>query len=433
MQSSFEGMRAQLTQLRSGHSKRASSWDTTGGNDDCIRIDAGETRVLAEVKGSGVITHIYFTAINADPLDFRDALIRMYWDGEETPSVDVPFGDFFCVGNCSVRQFSSLLMAVNPGGGGNAFNSGFNCYFPMPFNNGARIELVNQSDRTFGGALGRLWYHIDYETIDQPLPWDIGRFHAQWRRQNPTPVNDAPLIDKRGAYPRENLTGDENYVLLEAKGRGHMAGIFLQVNNIQGGWYGEGDDMIFIDGDTWPPSLHGTGTEEIFGGGACPDHEYASHYSGFLQVENKDHETFRGLNAMYRWYMNDPIRFQRSIRFTIEHGHANDYKNDYASVAYWYQEEPHAPFPQMPAVEDRRPLFPDVFFEAHGEYVKLTQMHIGYQDAFVFQSEQPPEWLESVKQHMNSGYNELAKGDYERAYEVLHAGVKIAEQNGYSF
>ncbi len=430
---SFEGMRGQLTQLKAAHSRRASSWDTTGGNDDCIRIEPGETRVLADIAGSGVITHIYLTGIDVDPRALRDARLRMYWDGEDTPSVDVPFGDFFCVGNCSARRFSSVMMAVNAGGGGNAANSGFNCYFPMPFNNGARIELVNQSDRVFGGALGRLWYHIDYELLDEALPWDTGRFHAQWRRQNPTPVNDAPLIDQRGAYPRENLSGDENYVLLEAKGRGHVAGIFLQVNNIQGGWYGEGDDMIFIDEDTWPPSFHGTGTEEVFGGGACPDQEYASHYSGFLQVENRDGESFKGLNAMYRWYVHDPVRFQRSIRFTIEHGHANDYKNDYASVVYWYQEEPHAPFPAMPSVEARRPVLPEAFFKAHAEYVKLTQMHIVFQDAFVFESVQPPAWLEPVKERMRTGYHELCRGQYDRAYDALHAGVNIAVENGYTF
>jgi hypothetical protein len=176
----------------------------------------------------------------------------------------------------------------------------------------------------------------------------------------------APEISARNTpqLPDVNIGGQDNYVLLEAQGRGQLAGIHLQVDNIGGSWYGEGDDMIFIDGDTWPPSLHGTGTEEVFAGGACPSRPYQTPNAGFHMVDNKSFDRF---TAMYRWYIADPVRFQKDIRVTIEHGHANNYENDYTSVAYWYQAEPHAAFPLLPPVEARLPRFPEEFLEAMGK------------------------------------------------------------------
>ena len=142
-----------------------------------------------------------------------------------------------------------------------------------------------------------------------------------------------------------------------------MVGLHLQIDNA-GGWYGEGDDMIFVDGrpgEQWPPTYHGTGTEEIFGGGACPDKPYAGPYTGFHMVENCD---FAGKNAMYRWYLTDPIRFEHCLVWTVEHGHANSYENDYTSVAYWYQQEPHAKFPVLPDVTARLPQVSDLVWRA---------------------------------------------------------------------
>lgn len=126
----------------------------------------------------------------------------------------------------------------------------------------------------------------------------------------------------------------------------------LYVDNISGGWWGEGDDMVFIDGDTWPPSIHGTGTEEIFGGGACPAMEYNTDYCGFHLISNRDYSRH---NSMYRFFVTDPIRFKKSIRYTIEHGHGNNFENDYSSVAYWYQQEPHVKSNILP-VNERMPL-----------------------------------------------------------------------------
>jgi hypothetical protein len=419
-----------IAQIQPARSARVSSWDRTGGNNDCIRIEPGETRVLADLKGPGAITHIYFTIVEPNPLDYRDALLRMYWDDEETPSVEVPFGDFFCISNCTVRRFASLMMAVNRGGGAHTINNGLNCYFPMPFSRSARIELVNQTNRIFGGAFGRVWYHIDYERHDAPLAEDLGRFHAQWRRENLTTSYNAPQIG-RGVCPSINLSDGENYCILEAQGEGHVAGLFLQVDNVQGGWYGEGDDMIFIDGERWPPSLHGTGTEEVFGGGACPDREYAGPYTGFLLVENLGGETFKGKNAMYRWYVRDPIRFRKSVRMSIEHGHANDCENDYASVAYWYQKEPHAPFPALPDIPARRPIFPESYYAAVTRFSSLCDMFVDYQDRFLFENTRPPEWLSPLREKTNAACELLYTGEYDRAAELLEEICKTARKQGY--
>jgi len=392
-----------LARITDGRSKRASSWDRSGRNTDCILVGPGETAVLADVRGPGSIRHIYFTMIHPNMLDYRQALLRMFWDGEKQPSVEVPLGDFFCIGGCEVRRFSSYMMAVNRGWELRHANNGLNCYFPMPFAEGARIEIVNQSPRILGGIFGRLWYHIDYEEWHDAPEADLGRFHAQWRRENPT-----SRVESREKFAA-NLTGAENYVILDARGRGHVAGLFLQVDNLQGGWYGEGDDMIFIDGEPWPPSIHGTGTEEIFGGGAGPDREYASLYGGFVLVENREGKKYAGRNAMYRWYVHDPIRFQRSVKMTIEHGHANDFANDYASVAYWYQHEPHAPFPWLPDSEQRLPVLPEEFQPARERSRELGKLFTPQWQG-IFEEGDVPKNLHRVY------------GLYVKADEALHAG-----------
>lgn len=141
-------------------------------------------------------------------------------------------------------------------------------------------------------------------------------------------------------------------MILEAEGEGNFIGLFLNIDNLRSGWYGEGDDMIFIDGEKWPTSYHGTGTEEIFSGGPCPNIEYAGPYTGYHLITNSDHS---GKNSMYRFCVTDPMRFRKSIKVTLEHGHANNLSNDYLSVAFWYQKEPHKKFPHMLPVSERIP------------------------------------------------------------------------------
>jgi hypothetical protein len=266
--------------------------------------------------------------------------------------VEVPFGDFYALAHARVRELKSYFVTVNPGMGP---THGLNAYFPMPFSRSARITVENRADTNLGGLLSALWFHVNYEVYDEPPPDGTLRFHAQYRQERPTTaIGDQRNVTLHGGV---NLDGAENYVALDATGAGQMVGLVLQVNNIAGGWYGEGDDMVFIDGDVWPPSIHGTGSEEIFGGGACPNREYWGPYTGFHLVESP---TFEGLVGMYRWYVHDPLRFQSSLRWTIEHGHANNFANEYSSVAYWYQSEPHIAFPALPSRDELRPpLGPD--------------------------------------------------------------------------
>ena len=358
-----------LTRTPQAISRRSSSWDRTGANRDYIRVGPSETAVLLDQEGAGCITHLYAALIVPDLTDYRDAIIRCYWDGESEPSVEVPFGDLFGIAHCRIREYSSALHAINGGFGGSV---GTNLYLPMPFAEHALITIENRSDSALGGFNEALWFHIDYETYAD-LPSDVLRFHAQWRQERPTaPIGDEVNITLHDAL---NLDGVDNYVALDASGEGNFVGLFLEVDNIAGGWYGEGDDMVFIDDEPWPPSIHGTGTEEIFGGGACPSYEYNSPYTGFFQMENAD---FSGHVAMYRWYVADPIRFSRSLKWTVEHGHANNFANNYSSVAMWYQSEPHAPFPVLGGRDELRPsLGPD--YEEARDLIRqeVNRMHNG--------------------------------------------------------
>ena len=323
-------------------SKRWSSYDQTGGNVDFWTVSTGETRVLGEMKGAGCIRHIWMTTRENDN-NLRRLVLRIYWDGETTPSVVCPLGDFFGLGHARATFFESLPLQVS--------YLGMNCWFPMPYSSGAKITITNDSDiNSF------LYFYIDYQEWDRSQE-DLGWFHACWHREVVRNLEKEKKSDGCDAQLL-NTTGNENYVLLDVTGKGHYVGCTLHIDTNETGWWGEGDDMFFIDGESWPPSFHGTGSEEIFGGGACPDVEYSGPYTGFHLVENREEDSWYGKTGMYRFFVHDPIRFRKSIRVTIEHGHANDLANDYSSVAYWYQAEPHAPFPALPSREGRAVVDP---------------------------------------------------------------------------
>jgi hypothetical protein len=196
---------------------------------------------------------------------------------------------------------------------------------------------------------------VDYEEFDA-LEEGLGRFHAQWRRENPTDgVEEGGQSNEEFLFGGENASGDGNYTILEAEGRGHCVGCVLNVCNLREtqrwNWYGEGDDMIFIDGEEWPPSLHGTGTEDYFNTAWCPQQEYSAPYHGITLGGG---DNWSGHISLYRFHVEDPVTFERSIRVSIEHGHANKRSDDLSSVAYWYQAEPHRPF-SIPPVGQRVP------------------------------------------------------------------------------
>lgn len=344
---------AGLPLLRPGVKRlRASSYDPTGGNRDWWEIAPGQTRDLAQIDGAGCIKHIWMTMWSHDKYVLRNNLLRMYWDGETTPSVEVPIGDFFGMGHSMARNFVSLPLQMSPENG-----RGFNCWFPMPFDKSARIEVVNEADKP-----NNLYFYIDYEAYPGGTSLsDFGRFHAQWRRVNPTPGWQNPSERWEGNEERmwevwktPNLNGENNYVILEAQGRGHYVGCHVDIDCFSrqsNDWYGEGDDMIFVDGQV----LYGTGTEDYFNTAFAPTQEYSAPYHGVILYQGTEDWRWRGKNSVYRYHIEDPIFFEQSIRVTIEHGHANKLTNDYASTAYWYQAEPHAPFPTMLPIAERLP------------------------------------------------------------------------------
>lgn len=337
-----------LATLRDCASKRESSYDRTGGNRDCLTVEPGKTAVLADIKGAGCIRHMWVTVSCGDRHYLRKVVLRMFWDGETSPSVEVPVGDFFGVGHALANHFVSLplTMVKEPGRG---VNAAMNCYFPMPYASSARVEVENECTV----PVNSFYYQIDYEEY-RGLEDDQGRFHAVWNRENPCKRVEHP--DPKNEV---NLTGDENYVILEAEGRGHYVGCVLNVDNYNVfhqnyRWFGEGDDMIFVDGEKWPPSLHGTGTEDYFGAAwGFPCGQYSGPYTGVSLAG--DTNEWSGKWSVYRFHLEDPVHFKKSVKVTIEHGHANDQGNDYSSVAYWYQTEPHKSFPKLPEASKRLP------------------------------------------------------------------------------
>lgn len=325
-------------------SRRSGSWDRTGGNADNVSNVPDGARVnLLDVKGAGVITHLWITlAPGPDTLDRNNVVLRMYWDGKPYPSVEAPIGSFFGNGWGESYNFVSAPLAVTPGWG-----KSYVCYFAMPFAHGARIEIENQSGRT----IDALYYNIDYE--ERPsLPEGMGRFHAWYNhvltKAPPTGENEWGLL---GAQPK-NLDGKDNYVFADIKGRGHLVGVNYYVNNPGPMWYGEGDEMIFIDGEALP-SINGTGTEDYFNTSWSPKELFQHPYFGYARVNGET--GWLGRTHLYRFHIVDPIHFETSCRYTIEHGHANCLTLDLSSVAYWYQDEA-CPLPRSFSRTERQPM-----------------------------------------------------------------------------
>ena len=320
--------------LRSYKNRRSSSWDRTGGNGDAVPVEPGATAKLLEVEGAGVVTHIWFTINSPDPMHLKNLVLRAWWDGEATPSVEVPIGDFYGLGLGQYFTYQSALLAVAP-------VKALNAYFQMPFSHSARITLTNEgSVRT-----DSLYFAVDYVTFPA-LPTGVGRFHAQYRQAVPCPASP-------GNPGGKNLNGANNYVFLEAKGKGHFVGVTHSVVQNKDGWFGEGDDMIFIDGDALP-TINGTGTEDYYNGAwDFGGQSFAFEHNGAPLMVTPEKKG--GRYCLYRWHTESPIAFEKSIRVTIEHGTDNDRSDNFYSTAYWYQTEPHAAFPALPAAADRVP------------------------------------------------------------------------------
>ena len=291
--SSDQDLLSKLGQHQNFVSKRISSFDRTGVNSDRLTIEPGETAVLAEIKGPGAIHHIWVT-IAAEPFYGQKLILRMHWDGEKSPSVEVPIGDFFGVGHGLNRNFSSI--PINCSSEGRARN----CYWYMPFAKSALVTVTNEGSR----RVGAFYYYIDYREFPSAAP-QTPYFHAQYRQEMPCKPN-------------------ENYLILEATGHGHYVGCILSILQRAMGWWGEGDDMIYVDGEKFP-SLHGTGSEDYFSDAWGMREDENPFYGCPLQ---EDDFQVGSKATVYRFHIPDPIPFKKSILVTIEHGHAND-RSDY--------------------------------------------------------------------------------------------------------
>jgi len=285
----------------------------------CITLAPGSTTVLADIAGTGMIQHIWITV---DPRAYRETILRIYWDGEKKPSVETPLGDFFANGHGLRYNVNSLPVAVNPSGG-------FNSYWPMPFSRGARITIESLHPQPIEG----FFYQITYSLSD--IPENAARFHAQWRRSLTTQE-----------YP-------EHVILDGIQGQGHYVGTFLAWTQLSNGWWGEGEIKFYIDGDRENPTICGTGTEDYFGGAwGFGGETYSTPFLGYPLYRKEPGEVPH--HGLYRWHVMDPIRFKQDLKVTIQalgwwpHGKFQPLTDDIASVGYWYQSEPHAPFPELP-------------------------------------------------------------------------------------
>ncbi len=284
-----------------------------------IELERESITTIMDVSGPGTIQHIWITVDNKM---FRDLIMRIYWDNEEVPSVEAPIGDFFCNGFNTRTNILSLPINVNP-------NGGLNCFFPMPFRKHAKITIENRNPKD----LEAFFYTINY--IETEISNDEAYFHAQFRRSNPLPYG-------------------EDYTIVDTiKGKGHYVGTYMAWQQNNAGWWGEGEIKVFLDGDDEFPSICGTGTEDYFGGAWCFEGTYSAPFMGYpLGVDTMGKPGDR--HGLYRFHIMDPIRFESNLKVTMQalgwrsENRFLPLQDDISSVAYWYQVEPHSPFPNLP-------------------------------------------------------------------------------------
>ncbi len=290
-----------------------------------IDLPRRQTVTLADIDGPGVIQHIWITASEKA---YRDCVLRFYWDGEAQPSIESPLGDFFANAHALRYNVNSLMVAVNPSGG-------FNSYWPMPFRKKARITIENQRPDDIGG----FFYQITYAL--EAVPDDAAYFHANWRRSM-----------TRRDHP-------EHVIIDGIEGQGQYVGTSIGWEQLSNGWWGEGEVKFFIDGDQDYPTICGTGTEDYFGGAWGFGSTFSAPFVGYPLHRHEAGEIPK--HALYRWHVPDPIRFKKNLRVTIQalgwwpNGKFQPLTDDLSSVAYWYQTEPHKPYPALPSREDRFP------------------------------------------------------------------------------
>jgi hypothetical protein len=348
-----------LTHPQSYSVHRISSSDPNGANRDWVRVAPGATTTMMDVDGPAQISHIWMTVADSEKYFLKRLVLRLYWDNEASPSVEVPLGDFFGLNTGEYAGFESAVLSV---GSSRALNS----FFPMPFRKHARMTLTNEGKL----PIESLYFNIEYRTGPQEADAKSLYFHAEYRQATPLQGWTSDWYGN-GDYRvnnRPNLDGKDNYVFMEATGRGHYVGLTLGVVQNQDGWWGEGDEMLFVDSPD-KPTISGTGSEDYFLGAW----DFGTHFSyQTYGAPLVGAELAGSHNTVYRFHLDSPVPFDHTFKGTIEHGSANHRSDNFYSVAYWYQTEPHAPFPELPPVEARLPAIMNVNGPGNGPQQNLA-------------------------------------------------------------
>lgn len=326
-------------------SLKQSSYDRSGGNRDYWPIEAGKTQEVFNAQGAGVITHIWFTIATPSLWHLKEIVLRAYWDGNEKPSIETPIGDFFGLNLGDYTDYESEFLACSPG-------KSLNCYFAMPYKKAARITVTNEGDQN----IGAFYSNIDYLSVPS-LPNDALYFHSQYRQAAPPQPTTLDWKNNGDANKLLNPDGKLNYVYVETRGAGHLLGVTLGVLQNQEHWMGEGDDMIFID-DESKPAIIGTGSEDYFLGSwnfGGRDGARSFAYMQYGAHGIKSPERVGGRYLCYRFHGDNPVTFEKYLKHTMEHGHANHRADNFYSCAYWYQTTPYTDFPALPPVAQRVP------------------------------------------------------------------------------
>jgi hypothetical protein len=376
---------AMLPYVKNSKLIQVSSADSTGGNNDRISIRPDSAATILDVTGPGVITRIWFTVDSRDPYFLRRIVIRMFWDDEAEPSVEVPLGDFFGTG-FEYKPYISQYLGMTSGG--------YVCYFPMPFEKSARIQIVNET----GQEVYAFYYQVDYQSLEGYLDRNVAYFHAYWHR------------DIRTNY-------DSNYTILRTTGRGHVVGVNLNIQSYNKSLsFLEGNEMVFVDGEV-KAAIVGTGTEDFFSGGwYFQNGEFSGPYNGLLLKNDS-----LGRIAAYRLYTTEPIPFKKSINFTIEHGPGNTEVADYSSTVYFYLLEPHKPYQKLPKSGMRIPLkvvTPTNLMEAENLAFNLGKIRSTVEDV----SRYGPDWSGGrqllILTDSASSFSLLLKNLFESGYTI---------------
>lgn len=375
-----------LPYLKKSKMIQVSSSDTSGGNVDKITIEAGKKVSIIDVEGPGVIVRMWFSVKSPDPFYLRRIIIRMYWDNEKNPSVEVPFGDFF---GCGFRYSKYMSQYLGMTG------DGFICYFPMPFERQARIEIINETRQD----IEDFYYQVNYQKFEGALETDVAYFHAFWNRSVRTDY-------------------DSNYVLFKTEGKGHIVGVNMNIQSYDGALnYVEGDEMVYVDGEK-KPSIKGTGTDDFFSsGGNFQSGEFFGPFNGLIYKNDT-----LGQIAAYRLFVSDQISFRKNIKFTVEHGHANKKTADYSSTVYYYQLSRGTALPSLEKAGQRIPLRivkPEKMIEAEKVQLKLG----GLRSKIVDLSDEGADWSGNrhleIESRDGSDFDMILPGLEDKPYKAV--------------